>query len=446
MCGIFGFVAHPSSGLDRINSRRLLIDLFHLSEPRGRDASGLVTVSNGQASVYKRPLPPDRLLSEKGFKQFLNEHLLLSSDKKTGRLNLPFSAIGHCRLVLSGSEVIHKNNQPIIVGPIVGIHNGLITNEDVIQKKFNLIKRSQSIDSEIIFQLINKYYNEKPSLPDAIIKCFDEIEGTASIAFFREKSKHLVLATNYGSLFHTECNGLIIFASERATLETLLKNNNYLPNNFSLVTGIQPNSGRFINLETANYNNFKLSPASLEKHALSEKSIIEIKTVKDCSLNKKSSQKCIKCILPKTYPFIDFDEEGICSACKSAEFKKNDIDWAGRKKLFFEEIEKTKNIGNPNYDCIVPVSGGKDSTYQAYFMKEVCGLNPLCVCFETTMMTELGRKNLDNISKLGVDLIFFKKNYEVYKKLVVEGFNKVGDEMWINHIAIYTYPVHIAIK
>jgi len=155
---------------------------------------------------------------------------------------------------------------------------------------------------------------------------------------------------------------------------------------------------------------------------------------------------CKKCLFPETKPHLYFDEEGICSACKSAEFKKNDIDWAGRKKLFFEEIEKTKNISNPNYDCIVPVSGGKDSTYQAYFMKEVCGLNPLCVCFETTMMTELGRKNLDNISKLGVDLIFFKKNYEVYKKLVVEGFNKVGDEMWINHIAIYTYPVHIAIK
>jgi len=434
MCGIFGFVAHPSSGLDRINSRRLLIDLFHLSEPRGRDASGLVTVSNGQASVYKRPLPPDRLLSEKGFKQFLNEHLLLSSDKKTGRLNLPFSAIGHCRLVLSGSEVIHKNNQPIIVGPIVGIHNGLITNEVVIQKKFNLIKRSQSIDSEIIFQLINKYYNEKPSLPDAIIKCFDEIEGTASIAFFREKSKHLVLATNYGSLFHTECNGLIIFASERATLETLLKNNNYLPNNFSLVTGIQPNSGRFINLETANYNNFKLSPASLEKHALSEKSIIEIKTVKDCSLNKKSSQKCIKCILPKTYPFIDFDEEGICNYCR--DYKQ--------PKLFGEtalelELEKHRSKdGSP--DCLVGFSGGRDSSYGLHLLKKKYSMNPIAFSYDWGMVTDISRRNQAKIcSQLEIEHIFRAANIPIKRRNMRKNI-----EAWLRRPHLGMVPLFMA--
>jgi N-acetyl sugar amidotransferase len=79
-------------------------------------------------------------------------------------------------------------------------------------------------------------------------------------------------------------------------------------------------------------------------------------------------------------------------------------------------------------------------------MKEVCGLNPLCVCFETTNLTEVGQKNLDNISKMGIDLIYFKKNYNVYRKMVVESFKRVGDEMWPNHIGIFTVPVIFAVK
>lgn len=79
-------------------------------------------------------------------------------------------------------------------------------------------------------------------------------------------------------------------------------------------------------------------------------------------------------------------------------------------------------------------------------MKEVCGLNPLCVCFETTALTELGQRNIDNISKMGIDVIYFKKNYNAYRSMVVEGFKRVGDEMWPNHLGIFTIPIHIAVK
>ena len=79
-------------------------------------------------------------------------------------------------------------------------------------------------------------------------------------------------------------------------------------------------------------------------------------------------------------------------------------------------------------------------------MKEVCGMNPLCVCFETTKVTELGQRNLDNISKMGIDVIHFKKNYNAYRSMVKEGFIRVGDEMWPNHIGIFTIPINIATK
>lgn len=155
---------------------------------------------------------------------------------------------------------------------------------------------------------------------------------------------------------------------------------------------------------------------------------------------------CTKCVYPETKPDLFFDEEGVCSACIAAEEKHEEINWNQREKDFFEIIEEYKVKSPTGYDCIIPVSGGKDSTYQAYFMKYVCGLNPLLVCFETTSVTELGQQNLNNLSDMGMDVIHFKKNHQVYKKMVVESFKRIGDEMWPNHIGIFTIPVQIAVK
>lgn len=156
---------------------------------------------------------------------------------------------------------------------------------------------------------------------------------------------------------------------------------------------------------------------------------------------------CSKCLYPETKPDLAFDEMGVCTACQAAEQKYSGIDWEEREKEFWKIVNHYKKPANETgYDCLIPVSGGKDSTYQAYFMKKVCGMNPLCVCFETTYPTEIGQRNLDNISKLGIDVIHFKKDYDVYRKMVVESFKRVGDEMWPNHIGIFTIPVIFAVK
>ena len=156
---------------------------------------------------------------------------------------------------------------------------------------------------------------------------------------------------------------------------------------------------------------------------------------------------CKKCLFPETKPDLAFNAFGICSACTAATEKDKNIDWTERATKFHEIINHYKKPENEiGYDCIIPVSGGKDSTYQAYYIKVVCKMNPLCVCFETTLTTDVGIRNLDNISKLGIDVIHFKKNHEVYKKMVIESFKRIGDEMWPNHIGIFTIPVMFAVK
>ena len=153
---------------------------------------------------------------------------------------------------------------------------------------------------------------------------------------------------------------------------------------------------------------------------------------------------CKRCLYPDTKPQLVFDENGICSACKNHELKEK-IDWKSKEKELKEILEKFRSKNN-YYDCIIPVSGGKDSHFQAYTIKEKFGLNPLVVNFHPLDQTEIGKKNLDNLKKLGVDCIEFSPNPNVYLKLARFGLKKLGDFQWPEHIGIFTVPVQIAIK
>ena len=104
---------------------------------------------------------------------------------------------------------------------------------------------------------------------------------------------------------------------------------------------------------------------------------------------------CKNCLFPDSKPELKFDENGICDACVYSE-KKISIDWDKRKQELKNILEKYKNKTGNNYDCLIPVSGGKDSHYQTYVIKKEFGLNPLVVNFHPRDQTELGKKNLDN--------------------------------------------------
>lgn len=151
---------------------------------------------------------------------------------------------------------------------------------------------------------------------------------------------------------------------------------------------------------------------------------------------------CKKCVMPDTKPDLSFDKEGVCDACRSAELK-NTIDWKAREIEFKELVRKFKNEDSSKYDCIIPISGGKDSHYQAYMARKY-GLNPLLAHFEPTVRTELGLKNLENIRQFG-DVVEMRKNPDVYRKMGIEGFRRVGDHEWPNHIGIFTFPVRLAV-
>lgn len=150
---------------------------------------------------------------------------------------------------------------------------------------------------------------------------------------------------------------------------------------------------------------------------------------------------CHRCLYPSTKPDLWF-KGGICGACHAFDMRKS-YDWASGPEVFRDLIRANKK--NPKYDCIVPVSGGKDSTYQVWRVMQE-GFNPLCVTAPTDQLTPLGRENLENLKSMGCDHVEFSVNREVRRRINRYAFFSVGDIQWPEHLLIYTIPVRAAVQ
>lgn len=155
---------------------------------------------------------------------------------------------------------------------------------------------------------------------------------------------------------------------------------------------------------------------------------------------------CKKCIVSDTRPEQVFNEEGICDACISAEKKHRKIDWSTRRKEFEEILDRHRCKDGSRWDCIIPVSGGKDSCHQAFTLKNKFGMNPLCVNFIPCEMTEVGLRNIMFLRDSGFDLIQVGANRKIYRQMVRKGFFDLGDCCWPEHIGIFTAPVRVAVQ
>lgn len=151
---------------------------------------------------------------------------------------------------------------------------------------------------------------------------------------------------------------------------------------------------------------------------------------------------CKRCVIPDTKPDLNLDEEGICNACRSYE-NRTAVDWDTRKKELVQILDRYKSRNSSTWDCIVPVSGGKDSHYQVVRMLQF-GMNPLCVTATTCDLSDIGRRNIESIKNLGVDYIEFSPNKQVRRKLNRIGLTHVGDISWPEHVGIFTIPVQAA--
>ncbi len=156
-------------------------------------------------------------------------------------------------------------------------------------------------------------------------------------------------------------------------------------------------------------------------------------------------KRCTRCVMPETHETIVFDEDGVCNICRQHEYKLTAIDWDAKKRDLSRLIEKYR--GKYDYDCILPFSGGKDSTWTLYYLVKEFGLKPLLVRFDHGFLrSNLLENTARVIRRLGVDIHVFTPNWKVVQQLMLHSFLEKGDFCWHCHTGIFAYPMWVAIR
>jgi len=403
MCGIFGFVAGNKAKINKGELEGLVDKLFHLSERRGQEAAGIALSTAQDLLVYKQAIKSFRMRKTKEFRKIFDRMSYETSENDGSKvLKAPVAFIGHTRLVTNGTQVIRENNQPIVADRTVGVHSGVIANEDDMRKMCSNREEKRMNDSALLFNVIDKFYMENSNAYEAITRTFKMIIGSASVAFFNNNMKQLFLATNTGSLYYwlDQKGEMFAFASERYILEKFLKKNTFLKKGGETsVSQVEPRSCLTVDMDTVSTNarlfdedNIKQAPGLYEKK--------ELNRIIDLSLPKRELRRCSKCVLPETYPFISFDEEGACNYCRKYEKQK----FLGLDAL--KAILDKHRSKNNSPDCILGFSGGRDSTYALHFLKNEMKMNPIAYTFDWALVTDQARKNQAKaVGKLGVEHI-----------------------------------------
>lgn len=153
---------------------------------------------------------------------------------------------------------------------------------------------------------------------------------------------------------------------------------------------------------------------------------------------------CKQCLMPDTRPRIVFDKEGVCNACLNAAQKRN-VDWVARRREFVETIEPYKSKDG-SWDCVVPWSGGKDSSSIAYKLKFEFGMNPLLVTFSPQVPIEVGDHNREALIQVGFDHLFFRPDQRVHRALARRFFLERGNHKVAWDAGINAIPVKTAVK
>ena len=467
MCGVFGWVSRKQDNIDFNKSKLLIDNLFTLSESRGKESSGLSLklLNDNKIIVLKKSIPASKLIKSNDYNKIINTLLY---NTKSQKLNTPFYLIAHARLVTNGTQDNNNNNQPIIKDNCVAVHNGIITNVDELWSKYQteLSKRIYEVDTEVFISLLRKYINKHKEIYEALKKTFNEIEGTVSIALQFQDIDTAILATNNGSLYYVldAEKDNVLFASEKFILkESISKSNanklfpidkiNRLNPGECLIFQMSGDKKYIIDNFRTSEKKFNLQLHSIKNEIenLNPDKPIDFHKVETTFLSLKNSplrnllqynveaikqlKRCKKCVLPETFPFIEFDEEGVCNYCKYYIPRK----MGSKKQEFLEILDKYRSKeGKP--DCLVPFSGGRDSSFGLHYIVNELKMHPITYTYDWGMVTDLARRNIARLcGKLGIENIIVSADIHQKRKNI-----RLNVEAWLKNPQLGLVPLFMA--
>jgi asparagine synthetase B (glutamine-hydrolysing) len=414
MCGIFGVVCSSSEPGDRQLVRDLAISLLHNSETRGKEACGVAIHDGEQIHVLKQGGSVTDFLANGKFIALLDKTL---AGAKPGK---PIAIVGHSRLATNGAQSNEDNNQPVITQGTVALHNGIVVNDRKLAAAYPSIRTTGELDSEVLAAVLRTELDATKDLVAASRKTFRALEGSASVAMLFDHLDTMLLATNTGSLFQVTAPTTLMFASERFILQRVIEEK-AVSSRLGDVTVEQIRPGHAVAVELAGLEKktFTLSSDTSDGPIAPNGHTVEIV---DHSSRTDRLRRCTKCILPETYPYMDFDAQGVCRYCRNWKT----IRPKGEKALFDAVEPYRSKDGSP--DVIVAFSGGRDSSYGLHYVKKVLGMNPVAFTYDWGLVTDLARRNQARLcGALGVEHIirsaditakrrYVRKNVEAWLK------------------------------
>jgi glutamine---fructose-6-phosphate transaminase (isomerizing) len=430
MCGIFGF--YSINGGCAV-SQRVLEKLSLASSSRGKEASGMAALSaEGIVGLIRSDLIGRRFLKSPEYQRFALKEL-------TGNEQ---AIIGHTRLATHGTQLDLNNNQPVMStsGRSLLTHNGIITNDRAMWEQIRPGTKQPLLDSAILTELLEKEVLAH-GMADGLTKTFSKINGSASVAFLMPEEKSLALATNTGSLHYAVSphKAGLYFASEKLFLESVSELKDWKKYHLRPMTALvlSLEGAREVDMRIAIDSRPKGNKNSPADTSNTTSRIIDHSISKNKSAAKEhyvfendpekiwkhdfdyaaiaSMQRCSRCILPYSTPFIDFDSYGVCNYCR----EHRPILHLGLQDLEAVLSKYRKGDGSP--DCIAAFSGGRDSSYGLHFLKKELGLQPLAYTYDWGMITDLGRRNQARmLGQLGVEHVVVSADITMKRKHIRE--------------------------
>lgn len=455
MCGIFGISLSADSQISSKKVKKIVNKTFLLSERRGKDASGALSVYQDKIDILKSPVRASLLLKSKEYKEFLN-NALDSYDQGYG-----FSFSGHTRMVTSGSEKLDDNNQPIIKNGAALIHNGIIVNEVKLLEEHKDISKKFEVDSEILLSLFKKNLLNGFDALGAFQNSLKLVIGANTFALFNEIDNYIYLHSSNKSLyFFYDANiGISIFSSERNILKAALKYIYEDPVKIDSALIIHAKRDVIYTIDTKT-SEFKMIDFK-SKHPIKEqKKQSNQKTINNLNINLKykstkkisnkyaeiennlkidystinSLKRCSNCVLPETFPHIHFDGHGVCNYCHN--YEKFKI--LGKDQLIQDcAAWKSKKYLN---DVLVPLSGGRDSCFGLHYVKNELGLDPIAYTYDWGFVTDQARRNISRIcGEMNVEHVLIAADIRTKRNNV-----KKNVVAWLSKPEISLVPLFLA--
>lgn len=373
MCGIFGAVSLDKS--KGVPSSADLKKLAIASERRGKDSSGFLVSGEDSLTIYRADRPVSDLIDRitlKGFRY----------------------AIGHSRLITNSTG----DNQPISRYDMVVVHNGIITN---VEEEWRRVgeRPLQDIDTEVVLGVANYLRNRGVGISSLAKEIVKTLKGTASCALTMPKDGKIVLFTNNGSLYTCNKDGVLYFASEYGFIEKIGGESISNVGESGLVIEIEKSDCDILvnEIKTRNQNFVPALGSCREEEA-------------QLRFRRHNLRRCSRCVLPETMPYISFNEDGVCNYCLAYKPRNQPKPLSELAELV-EPYKSQVNVSGAN--CIVPFSGGRDSSFGLHIIRDVLDLKPITYTYDWGMVTDLARRNISRMcAELGVENIIVAANIE----------------------------------